>query len=126
MKPVFYCENCQKEVSANDKVCPNCSKFFTDVRCPRCNHSGDVDDFSIGCPKCGYMNPAWIKGPKTASSASFFEVVSPELFETPSALSPFGVLPREEAPRLPYWAFLSLTLGLGTLCAAAVYIFLGR
>ncbi|MCL1818242.1 MAG: hypothetical protein FWG35_04870 [Spirochaetaceae bacterium] len=122
MTPTFYCENCGKEVSANDKVCPGCAKFFTDVRCPRCNHSGDVDEFSIGCPKCGYLNPAWISGgAASASAAAFFEFVSPKIFEDSALLHE---VPRRVPPRSTSWLFLSVTLSLGTLCAALVYVFM--
>jgi len=122
MMPVFYCENCKKEVSAKDKICPHCGKFFTDVRCPRCNHSGDVNDFSFGCPQCGYLNPAWVSGPAAPVSApSFYEVVSPKIFEGRGI---YPELPRSSAVRLPAWFFLSLTLGFGTICAALVYLYL--
>ena len=120
MKPVFYCENCRKEVSDSDKICPHCGKFFTSVRCPRCNHSGEVEDFSLGCPKCGYLNPAWVNGSAlSASSAAFFEFVSPKIFEGSALISE---APRGKPLRLSSWVFLALTLGLGTLCAALVYI----
>ena len=122
MTPVFFCENCKKEVSANDKICPRCGKFFTDVRCPRCNHSGDVEDFTFGCPKCGYLNPAWITGAaSSASSSAFIEVVSPRVFEGNTI---YPEVPRRSAPQLPAWFFLSLTLGIGTVCAALVYLYM--
>ena len=120
MRPVFYCESCKREVSANDKICPRCGRFFSDVRCPRCNHCGVVEDFSFGCPKCGYLNPAWAGG-EAVSASPFIEIVSPKVFE---GTTPYPDLPRRAALRLPAWFFLSLTLGLGTLCAALVYLYL--
>jgi len=115
--PVFYCENCKKEVSAKDKICPHCGRFFSDVRCPRCNYSGDVDEFSFGCPKCGYMNPAWSRGD---AASAFVELVSPKMFEGSAAFDG----PRRKPFRINSWVFLSLTLGLGTLCAALMYLLL--
>ena len=56
MKPVarFFCENCHTEVSARDKVCPSCRRFFSLVRCPRCGLTGEAPQFRYGCPSCGY------------------------------------------------------------------------
>lgn len=52
--PKFYCENCGNEVKQNSKLCPHCGKFFSSVRCPKCNYLGTTKDFTNGCPKCGY------------------------------------------------------------------------
>jgi len=118
--PFFYCENCHQEVSANDKVCPSCGRFFTDVRCPRCNHSGDVDEFSLGCPKCGYLNPTWVRsGAVSASNTGIFEFVSPKIFNNSAFLSESQ---RGKYNRLNSWLFLSVTLGLGIIGAALMYI----
>ncbi|MDR1933896.1 MAG: zinc ribbon domain-containing protein [Spirochaetales bacterium] len=118
--PTFYCENCKKEVSSTDKVCPNCGRFFTDVRCPRCNHSGHAETFHMGCPRCGYLNPAWITGEATSASTSeFIEILNPAIFE--DTLSPGS--PQMQEPQ-PAWIFLSVTITLGTLFAALVYVFI--
>jgi hypothetical protein len=120
--PTFYCENCRKEVSANDNICPACGRFFTDVRCPRCNYSGEADEFGMGCPKCGYLNPAWLTGTVTsASSSAFFEVISPRIFDS-EKMEP--EIPRQKSAQLPPWFFLAFTIGLGIVCAAAVYLFI--
>lgn len=50
----FYCESCGAEVKQNARVCTNCGKFFSSVRCPRCGKTGTNDDFKKGCPSCGY------------------------------------------------------------------------
>ena len=122
MTPVFYCENCKKKVSAKDKICPGCGKFFTDVRCPRCGHSGNVDEFLLGCPQCGYLNPA-LANAGAGHAPAFLEALPPHMFadSVPSARAP-----RRNPGRLHAWFFLSLTLGIGTICAALVYLFMAR
>lgn len=54
----FFCESCGNEVPRNSKTCPSCGKFFASVRCPNCGRTGSNDDFTNGCPTCGYaVNP---------------------------------------------------------------------
>jgi hypothetical protein len=113
--PVFFCENCKKEVSARDKICPYCGRFFTDVRCPRCGYCGDVGEFHFGCPNCGYLNPAWSS---TGAPSPVIEILNPAVFEG-STMD----LPPEKRPPPP-WFFLSITIGLGTVCAAILYLFI--
>ncbi|EFW39430.1 double zinc ribbon domain-containing protein [Treponema phagedenis] len=55
--PVFFCENCGGTVRRDTKVCPHCGRFFASVRCPRCNYTGNADEFREGCPSCGYAFP---------------------------------------------------------------------
>lgn len=63
MKPVrFFCEFCNKEVRAADKVCPHCGSFFSQVRCQSCAFQGDYRLFVQGCPACGYAAPQTAKG----------------------------------------------------------------
>ncbi len=50
----FFCEFCGKEVRQNDKVCQYCGKFFASVRCPKCGKVGRTEEFTHGCPACGY------------------------------------------------------------------------
>lgn len=50
----FFCENCGSEVPENSKLCKNCGKFFSAVRCPNCGATGHSSDFKNGCPECGY------------------------------------------------------------------------
>lgn len=50
----YFCENCGKEVAANARFCPHCGRFFSAVRCPKCDYSGAVTAFKKGCPRCHY------------------------------------------------------------------------
>ena len=50
----FFCEFCGNEVHQNDKVCQYCGKFFASVRCPKCGKVGRTEEFTHGCPACGY------------------------------------------------------------------------
>ena len=53
-KAKFYCESCGAEVPQNARVCTNCGKFFSSVKCPKCGRTGKTEEFIHGCPKCGY------------------------------------------------------------------------
>ena len=53
-KAKFFCEFCGNEVKQNDKVCTYCGKFFAYVRCPNCGKTGRTEEFTHGCPACGY------------------------------------------------------------------------
>ena len=53
-KAKFFCEFCGNEVKQNDKVCQYCGKFFASVRCPNCGKTGRTEEFTHGCPACGY------------------------------------------------------------------------
>ena len=58
-KAKFFCEFCGNEVKQNDKVCTYCGKFFASVRCPNCGKTGRTEEFTHGCPACGYaVKPA--------------------------------------------------------------------
>ena len=50
----FFCEYCDSEVPFNARFCPKCGHFFLAVRCPECGKTGDQDEFTNGCPECGY------------------------------------------------------------------------
>jgi hypothetical protein len=118
-EPAFFCEHCKKEVSATDKVCPRCGSFFTDVRCPKCGCSGEALQFRFGCPKCGYLNPVWYS--QGASSPAFIEILNPAIFEGSPATVEH---PPEKRLQPPPWFFLSITIALGTICAALLYVFI--
>ena len=53
-QPRFFCDFCGTEVKRNDRICPNCGKFFAAVRCPSCGLTGQAALFVKGCPSCGY------------------------------------------------------------------------
>ncbi len=53
-KPRYFCEHCGAEVKRDAIICPHCGRFFSSVKCPKCNYSGIVDEFEFGCPVCGY------------------------------------------------------------------------
>ncbi|MBQ2601557.1 MAG: zinc ribbon domain-containing protein [Treponema sp.] len=53
-KAKYFCENCGAEVLSKARFCPHCGKFFSAVRCPNCNYTGQVSDFKNGCPRCHY------------------------------------------------------------------------
>ena len=57
-KAKFFCENCGAEVPADARVCKNCGRFFSSVRCPVCGAGGSASKFSKGCPVCGYAMDA--------------------------------------------------------------------
>ncbi len=68
-KAKYFCENCSYEVKANARFCPNCGKFFSSVRCPKCKTIGTVKDFKNGCPNCHYsMTSEELYGSSSESS----------------------------------------------------------
>ncbi|PKL09557.1 MAG: hypothetical protein CVV51_03180 [Spirochaetae bacterium HGW-Spirochaetae-7] len=56
--PRFFCEHCGAEVGRDERACPECGRFFSAVRCPRCEFSGSAEKFAHGCPVCGYSMPS--------------------------------------------------------------------
>jgi predicted RNA-binding Zn-ribbon protein involved in translation (DUF1610 family) len=79
--PRFFCDNCGEEVPVNEKRCPQCGRFFSSIRCPRCGFIGDDALFKEGCPACGYSA------------------------EARSAPGPARA-PRQKASPLPLWVYL--------------------
>ncbi|MGO8693838.1 MAG: zinc ribbon domain-containing protein [Rectinemataceae bacterium] len=57
-RPRYFCERCGAEVRKDARFCPRCGRFFSSVKCPRCGHVGEADDFASGCPVCGYADAA--------------------------------------------------------------------
>ncbi len=53
-KARFFCESCDTEVVGDAKFCPTCGRFFSSVRCPACELTGEHFLFENGCPACGY------------------------------------------------------------------------
>jgi hypothetical protein len=57
-RPRYFCEHCGLEVRKDARICPRCGRFFSSVKCPRCDYSGQAEDFETGCPVCGYAEAA--------------------------------------------------------------------
>ena len=97
-KAKFFCEFCGAEVKQNDKVCTNCGKFFASVRCPNCGKTGRTEEFTNGCPECGYavtpFNNIKLKN-KSSLFSSFSKKSNAQTSET----------------SLPLWTYL-LVIGL--------------
>jgi hypothetical protein len=114
-RPKFFCENCKKEVSVRDKICPHCGKFFSEVRCPKCNFTGAGDLFFSGCPGCGYLNPAFMdRGEDTYGD---IEIVDLEAFESLSSVP-------VKNKTVPAWFFLAVTLALALILSVLLYFYL--
>ena len=76
-KPRFFCDNCSYEVSSEAKLCPYCGRYFSSIRCPKCEYSGPDRMFQNGCPMCGYSAPPQkapqnkpVRGKKSSNSRS--------------------------------------------------------
>ena len=123
-KAKFFCESCGAEVSQNARVCTNCGKFFSAVRCPHCGRIGRTEEFIHGCPECGYavspsqsiigsgLNPqskSKYKKGKSFGNKSFF-----------SFGSIFGSRGNKAAydSRLPLWIYIVCILALVFLVIA--------
>jgi hypothetical protein len=95
----FFCDSCGAEVRREAAVCPECGRFFTSVRCPRCGFSGDQDAFKEGCPRCGYSRI--IPGAQPSKR------------------------PLEEPGPAPLWMWF-LALGIAAAVLAGLFAVLGR
>jgi len=117
----FYCENCGKTVGPGARVCPHCGRFFSAVKCPICEFSGEVQLFLAGCPNCGYTG-------ESRSDRQF------EVIDLPTSRgSPRGNRPKapqrrrywnKKRPERPRWLFvLTMSiLGLAFLVLVAIYV----
>ena len=114
-KAKFFCEFCGKEVHQNDKVCQYCGKFFASVRCPRCGKVGRTDEFTHGCPACGYaVTPS---GKKKSSYG-----IRGLLGLGGSGNGPFDRLRDHNGSKnydgsLPIWMYIVVIAVLAALCA---------
>lgn len=117
-KAKFFCEFCGKEVHQNDKVCQYCGKFFASVRCPRCGKVGRTDEFTHGCPACGYaVRPAG-KRKGSYGARGFLGLGS-------SSKSPFDKLRDHNSPKnydgsLPIWMYI-LVVAVLIACVIGLY-----
>jgi len=97
-KPRFFCENCGAEVGRQAKSCPECGRYFSSVRCPRCNYTAAAMAFNNGCPQCGYS-------------------------EIPEAGYHTAEHKNDRAlPPLPLWIWLTAILALALAMAAMIRI----
>ena len=55
-KANYFCEACGNQVDKWDVRCPHCGKQFDPIKCPQCDYSGNAQEFSNGCPSCGFMS----------------------------------------------------------------------
>jgi uncharacterized membrane protein YvbJ len=103
----FFCENCGAEVPENAKVCKNCGRFFSSVRCPQCGTSGPASLFKKGCPKCGYAMPP----------ATLFQ--EKNLYKSDS-MSSKNTFQAKRTDTLPCWIYI-LTIGIFVVLIVALY-----
>ena len=96
----YFCEHCGAEVLRDAKYCGKCGRFFSAVRCPRCQFSGSPSAFRDGCPVCGF-------------SAASPEEYLPDLDATASR-------PKHPAEALSPWVYVAAVSAL--LAAAAVFL----
>jgi predicted RNA-binding Zn-ribbon protein involved in translation (DUF1610 family) len=109
-KPRFFCDNCGAEVNMEAKSCPACGRFFASVRCPQCGFTGKDEDFSRGCPVCGYSNPP---GAGPAVNGKLEANSKRKLSWTRGRTGP-----REPVFTLPFWLYLVAALAL--ICVLAL------
>ena len=115
----FYCENCGRRVGPNARTCPHCGRFFSAVKCPVCNFSGEVSLFMAGCPSCGYTG-------EHADRKQQFEIIDLPLAHSDGSKG--GVLRGRDVPRnptgRPRWLFaLTMSiLALAFLVLVIIYI----
>ncbi|MBR4789723.1 MAG: zinc ribbon domain-containing protein [Treponema sp.] len=105
-KAKFFCEFCGKEVHQNDKVCQYCGKFFASVRCPRCGKVGRTDEFTHGCPACGYA-----VRPSSGKKSSF------GLRNLLGLGASKGGASKNYDGSLPVWMYIVVIAVLAALCA---------
>lgn len=108
-KAKFFCENCGAEVPQNAKFCSTCGKFFTFVRCPNCQYTGDAKIFTNGCPECGYAvkNKMGMSSGKSSGEASS----APSFFGNPFS-EKSGNRSNSGDSSLPLWMYIATALVL--------------
>jgi predicted RNA-binding Zn-ribbon protein involved in translation (DUF1610 family) len=113
-KPRFFCDNCGAEVAMAAKSCPRCGRFFASVRCPHCGFTGKDEDFSRGCPACGYSISPGGEG----SEGAFTGAANPSGKRGVQRPWESGRgAPREPAFPLPVWLYLVAALALISVLA---------
>jgi hypothetical protein len=111
----FFCENCGTEVRPHAKVCPKCGRFFSAVRCPQCDYTGEGKEFLHGCPNCGYSGGGIRAAGRGTAREEWYDAAELETGEDESPLSRTarGRVGRQRNPP-PGWVYW-LALGLVTL-----------
>jgi predicted RNA-binding Zn-ribbon protein involved in translation (DUF1610 family) len=104
--PRFFCDNCGAEVDRDTKKCPRCGRFFASIRCPHCGFTGAEEDFTAGCPACGYSSVSGREGGKYQSGSRSAEKLNE----------------REAAGALPLWVYV-LTAALAAFVFGLLFSF---
>ena len=99
-QPRFFCDFCGTEVKRNDRICPNCGKFFSAVRCPSCGLTGQAALFVKGCPSCGYAVLPGSEGDGSANKKKKRKNFRPRR-DTAGKSRPAG-------DPLPFWVYLAV------------------
>jgi len=116
----FFCENCGTEVKRNARICPTCGRFFSAVRCPVCNYTGQGEEFVRGCPNCGYSGSAGGAGGKKGfSSGEIAEIYGMEEIGVGSEREPAS-RGKQKAP-IPPWVYW---LAMGILTVSLIVLIL--
>lgn len=110
----FFCEHCGEEVPQSARFCRKCGRFFASVRCPACGFTGKQEQFSKGCPKCGYAVGGSHKGGsrglangRPAKSKGRFPFHPPKFS---------GDRARQQEDSLPGWVYaFTIAILFGTL-----------
>ncbi|WP_315328639.1 zinc ribbon domain-containing protein [Treponema socranskii] len=119
----FFCENCGAEVPADARVCKNCGRFFSSVRCPACGATGSASKFAKGCPVCGYATDSG-----TFNISAYSEEEKEEVrrrltgAEQKKIKGAFAAYERKHArgsgSALPFWVYaVTLAVFLGVITA---------
>ena len=121
-QPRFFCDFCGTEVKRNDRICPNCGKFFSAVRCPACGLTGQAALFVKGCPDCGY---AVLPGSESASNSTAKKRQKKARKAHPQGKSPRNAAPSKRKPQaagdpLPIWIYIAVACLLAAVVAVIV------
>lgn len=114
----FFCEHCGEEVPQSARFCRKCGRFFASVRCPACGFTGKQEQFSKGCPKCGYAVGGSHKGGsrglangRPAKSKGRFPFHLPEFSGGPASDRA-----QQQEDSLPGWVYaFTIAILFGTL-----------
>lgn len=123
----FYCESCGAEVKQNAKVCTNCGKFFSSVRCPKCGRTGKTEEFTNGCPDCGYAvnnyhgNPLYSVN-KNKEKNKLFSFLSNSKYKQTNSKN----LNRKIESSLPLWIYIVCIIILAILIICLYSCFLNE